>query len=373
MPDAGGPTGVGARVGTGRAPVPSTAARTPDGLVERCGWSLVWLAVLIGGTRPVGVVDGVGAGRGGGPAAGPGAVSPASPPRGSSPAPGRRSCRSPPWSSASVSVLGNQGAGIHLRQFYTTDSAAFTQAAARLVQRGHQPLHDLPGLGRPAPRRPRRPTGPTPWPGGHVTQVSYPAGSFLLEVPGSWPWASVMLIVDWTDLVAWVVTGVLLFVLVPASVRWFAVLLFTCRSSPPSSARAARTPPSCPSSSSRCGGGTGSAPDAAPAWPGGWARWPWAWPARSSRPRGSASRSSPSGLFLEARATGPPTGARGGALPGRRGRGLRRRQPALHRLAALGLAARDAPPAHPSAGGRRAGPDHPGHPRHHPVVCPFRC
>ena len=60
--------------------------------------------------------------------------------------------------------------------------------------------------------------------GGHVTHVSYPAGSFLLQAP-------VMAlgfhhqVTDWIDLVAWLVTGVLLFAMLPASLRWLSALI----------------------------------------------------------------------------------------------------------------------------------------------------
>ena len=54
--------------------------------------------------------------------------------------------------------------------------------------------------------------------------MSYPAGSFLLIAP------AILLgfhhqIVDWVDLLAWLVAGVLLFALVPAALRWMAALL----------------------------------------------------------------------------------------------------------------------------------------------------
>ena len=59
--------------------------------------------------------------------------------------------------------------------------------------------------------------------GGHVTQFSYPAGSFLLSLPATA--LGVHMGVDWTDLVAWLATIVLLFALVPASLRWLVALL----------------------------------------------------------------------------------------------------------------------------------------------------
>ena len=203
-------------------PVP--AGRTPDRLAERCGWSLAWLAVLIGGidlwgawtswswagvVAPLLVVAGI---------AGIGASwwvrNPSAP-----------ALQIAALGSACVSVLANAGAGIHLRQFYTTDSAAFGEAAARLVQRGANPYTSSLAWAERFLQNPAAYWTYTAS-GGHVTRASYPAGSFLIEVP-------LLLvgfrhaIVDWTDLVAWVVTGVLLFVMVPVAVRWFALLVFT--------------------------------------------------------------------------------------------------------------------------------------------------
>ncbi len=60
--------------------------------------------------------------------------------------------------------------------------------------------------------------------GGHVTQVSYPAGSFLLEAPAM-ALGFHHELADWTDLVAWLATGVLLFVLLPVGLRWLAALV----------------------------------------------------------------------------------------------------------------------------------------------------
>ena len=60
--------------------------------------------------------------------------------------------------------------------------------------------------------------------GGHVTQVSYPAGSFLLEAPAM-ALGFHHELADWTDLVAWLATGILLFVLLPVGLRWLAALV----------------------------------------------------------------------------------------------------------------------------------------------------
>jgi hypothetical protein len=122
-----------------------------------------------------------------------------------------------------ASTLGAEGIGIHVRQYYTTDSGAFNQVAARLLQQGHDPYTSTMAAATQLLNTPSDYWTYTVS-GGHVTAVSYPAGSFLLEVP------ALLLgfhhqIVDWVDLLAWLVTGVLVFVLVPTSIRWLAPLL----------------------------------------------------------------------------------------------------------------------------------------------------
>jgi hypothetical protein len=121
-PDVGDPPGTGT----------AEPRRALDPVVERCGWSLVWLAVLVGGldlwgswsswslagvVAPAVVLAGV---------VGLVATWVIRDPR-------SLLLSVPALVSASVSIVGNQGSGIHLRQFYTTDSAAFNQVAARLL------------------------------------------------------------------------------------------------------------------------------------------------------------------------------------------------------------------------------------------------
>jgi hypothetical protein len=126
---------------------------------------------------------------------------------------------------ALIGTVGTQGAATHLRQFYSTDSAAFDQEAARLLLRGVDPYSTTLGG---ADRFLQQPSAYWTYTidGGHIVHVSYPAGSFLLEVPLM---AAGLhhLVVDWLDLAAWVVTGVLLFAMVPAALRWWSVLLFS--------------------------------------------------------------------------------------------------------------------------------------------------
>jgi hypothetical protein len=195
----------------------------PSLMAERCGWSLVWLAVLLGGLdlwgswiqwspagalAPVLVLAGI---------VGTVAVWLRPSPRGFV-------LQGSALVSMLVSTLANQGAAIHVRQFYSTDSSAFDQVAARLVQSGHNPYTTSLAA---AERLLQTPSGYWTYTldGGHITTASYPAGSFLIQLP------ALLLgfhhqVVDWTDLVAWMVTGVLLFALVPSSLRWFALLLF---------------------------------------------------------------------------------------------------------------------------------------------------
>ncbi|MGH9086798.1 MAG: hypothetical protein ACRDYZ_01575 [Acidimicrobiales bacterium] len=112
---------------------------------------------------------------------------------------------------------------LHTRRFYLTDSAALDHVAARVLVHGHDPytaslssaarlLHDPSSF----------------WTytvtGGHVVNVSYPAGSFLAYAP------AIALgfhheIVDWIDLFAWLAAVLLLFLALPRFLRWLAPLL----------------------------------------------------------------------------------------------------------------------------------------------------
>ncbi len=191
-------------------------------MVERCAWTMVWLGVLAGGLStwgswssspvltvlaPVLVV-----------AATAGIVTAwmAGNPR-------SRNLQLLALAVVVVSVLVSQYGVIHTRRFYATDSAAFDHLAAQTLLSGRDPyavsmsaahwMLDIPD---------RYWTYTTT--GGHVTDVSYPAGSFLLIVP------AMLLgfhhhVVDWMDLLAWLVAGVLMFALLPAALRWLAALL----------------------------------------------------------------------------------------------------------------------------------------------------
>ena len=263
-----------------------------------------------------------------------------------------------------ASTLANQGIGIHTRRFYSTDSAAFNQVGAKLLLHGIDPYAATLGSAAKLLKAPAQFWTYTVA-GGHVDHVSYPAGSILLQVP------ALALgfhheVVDWLDLLAWVVTGVLIFALLPASVRWLATLLLLA-----------------PAFSGVFGsGGTDAAflPFLVLAvWR--WDRYGLGRSAGVARWMGPVAlglacsiKQTPwfcipflaIGLAVEARMSGRAAVARGRPLPGHRGGRLRRREPPVHHLAALGVGTRDVPALRQPAHRRRAGPGHPRPPRDRP-------
>lgn len=117
-----------------------------------------------------------------------------------------------------------QAIGIHVRRYFTTDSAAFSQYATRALLHGKNPYTtSMDGaaylLNPPSHYWTYMANGE------HVTRFSYPAASFLLEIPAR-ALGFHHELADWTDLVAWLVTGLLLFLLLPSSLRWLAALVF---------------------------------------------------------------------------------------------------------------------------------------------------
>jgi uncharacterized membrane protein len=116
-----------------------------------------------------------------------------------------------------------EGIAIHIRQYYSTDSGAFNQVAARVLVHGHNPYTASMASAAQLLKNPQ-----LFWTyivnGSHVTHLSYPAGSFLFEVPALW-FGFHHQVSDWMDFYAWIVTGILLFVLMPASLRWLAALI----------------------------------------------------------------------------------------------------------------------------------------------------
>ena len=203
------------------APNPALSFHRGDFLAERAAWSLVWLAVVTGGVNlwefwwwspavialaPLMVAGGL--------------VGVASSwlvrnPR-------ARRFQLLALGAVIVAALFPQSIEISTRSFYSTDSAAFDQEAARALVHGTDPYAtSMPGVAHLLSVPSHFWTYTVE--GGHVTQFSYPAGSFLLSLPATA--LGVHLPVDWTDLFAWLVTIVLLFVLLPSSLRWLAGLV----------------------------------------------------------------------------------------------------------------------------------------------------
>ena len=123
-----------------------------------------------------------------------------------------------------ITVLFPQAAIINTRSSYSTDSAAFMQVAARSLLHGIDPY----AISMTSGARVLLKVPVHFWTdtvnGGHVSHFSYPAGSFLLEIPGMVLGFRHM-VVDWTDLICWLVTIVLMFILLPAQLRWMAALI----------------------------------------------------------------------------------------------------------------------------------------------------
>ncbi len=209
-------------------PVPSPdgdgqARREGVTTAERCAWSLVWLGILVGGAGLWGswtswpVID----------VLAPALVAVA--------LAGVVVCWWAPspraWYhelaalvGALVAIGAPQVVYLHTRLAYSTDSAALDHAAASVLVHGHDPY------GRPlssAAALVLQNPG-SYWTylagGGHVGTVSYPAGSFLLYAP-AFALGFHHLVVDWMDLYFWLASALLLFFLVPRSLRWLAVLL----------------------------------------------------------------------------------------------------------------------------------------------------
>ncbi len=191
-------------------------------VAECAAWSLVWLAVLtagvnvwgfwwaspvIGALGPLMVLAGI---------AGTVATFAARSPR--TPVLQRLA-----FGAVVLAVVFPQAVAIHTRVFANTDSAAFDQASARALLQGHDPYTvSLAGAGRLLAVPARYWTYTVD--GGHVTHASYPAGSFLVDVP-SMALGLRHMVVDWTDLAAWVLCIALFFLLLPVSLRWLAGLL----------------------------------------------------------------------------------------------------------------------------------------------------
>ena len=193
-----------------------------DQLLERAGWSLVWLAIVATGVDAWGqwsawpgmvvvsllmVLTGI-----------LGAVV-----LWSVSDPTSERLRHSSFVAASMTLLFSQGVAIATRHFYTTDSAAFNQLSARQLLDGRNPYAaSMTGAGQllhPASSY---------WSylvnGAHVISISYPAGSFVFQIPLV-ALGIRHLSTDWLDLFAWLATGVVLYVILPSRLRWIAPLL----------------------------------------------------------------------------------------------------------------------------------------------------
>ena len=201
-------------------PVGSAFAGTD--LMERCAWSVVWLGILVAGIdssnnwlqspwevwiAPLGVLTGV---IGGGwlwidrrPISG--------------------TVRAASLLVALLAAFVPAAISIHARRYYTTDSSTFNQLAAEALVKGHNPFNaSMAGAAKLL--HPVAQFWTYTATGGHVTQVSYPSGSFLLVAP----FVAVGFhhaIADWVNLVAWLVGAVLVAVLLPRRLRWLAGVL----------------------------------------------------------------------------------------------------------------------------------------------------
>ncbi len=122
-----------------------------------------------------------------------------------------------------VAVTAPEAVIIHTRHFYTTDSAAFDDVAVRALAHGHNPYTvSMASAARLLDVPDRYWTYTVS--GSHVAHASYPAGSFLFDMP-AWFFGMHHQLVDWVDLGAWLVTGILLFVLLPRTLTWLAALV----------------------------------------------------------------------------------------------------------------------------------------------------
>ncbi len=124
---------------------------------------------------------------------------------------------------ASATLLVSQGVSIATRRYYSTDSAAFNQLSTQQLLKGHNP-YVTSMVGASHLLRPAVNFWSYTANGGHVSSISYPAGSFLFQTP-LYVLGVQHLTTDWLDLLAWFATGVLVFLIVPVSVRWIAPLL----------------------------------------------------------------------------------------------------------------------------------------------------
>ncbi len=214
----------------GSSPLPNGAGPgqlggEPDRLLlaERSAWSLAWIGILVGGVNLWGswtswpVID----------VLAPTIVAVAF---GGfvlcwwGPSPRAWYHEALAFTGALTAVTASQVVGLHTRLYYLTDSSALDHVASRILASGHNPYGRA--LSHAASLLLQNPAQYWTYlvTGGHVGTVSYPAGSFLVYAP-AFALGFHHLVVDWMDLYFWLASAVLLFFLVPRSLRWLAVLV----------------------------------------------------------------------------------------------------------------------------------------------------
>ncbi len=108
-------------------------------------------------------------------------------------------------------------------RYFNTDAAAFNQRATWLLAHGKNPYAAVFRGANVALSN-----AASYWTyllnGGHVNQVSYPAGSFVLQLPLQWLGVH-SLGTNWLDLAAWLAASLFLYFVSPPSARWLAPLL----------------------------------------------------------------------------------------------------------------------------------------------------
>ncbi len=121
-----------------------------------------------------------------------------------------------------VAAFIGQVANIATSKFYSTDAAAFNQQATALLLRGKNPYtHNLDAAAQYLKGIANYWTYTVN--GGYVNHMSYPAGGLLLQAPLQMidHWRPT----DWTDLIAWFATTLIMYVAMPKSLRWISPLL----------------------------------------------------------------------------------------------------------------------------------------------------
>ncbi len=216
--ETGGPPGVASQPSEPE----SVGIRADLVLVQRCAWTLVWVAVLASALNFWGAWSA-------GPWAGLlapvlvltaliGAVLVWTLSR-----PLALSMQRFGLMAALVAAAAVQGTAIQLRHFYTTDSAAFNQVATRLLLDGRNPYtSSMAGAARLL--HPASSYWTYQVDGAHTLKVAYPAASFLIQAPFMALGVHNM-VSDWVDLAAWLTTAALIFTMVPPVLRWLAPLL----------------------------------------------------------------------------------------------------------------------------------------------------